>query len=129
MGESVAAEPAPAAFGHVAMVPGLTNQAQPAFPDVDRFDSREFEFPLRSGRSGCRRARVWKPPACRGSHATTSGTAVPLTVPERKPVAMLRVAKAQFGTAVWLNGEEGGRASRLLHRRLLRRHGVCELER
>lgn len=107
VGESLAAEPAPAEFGHVVTVPGLTNQAQPAFPDVDRFDSREFiQTSIREKRlpesARVETAGVPRQPRNYFWYRRT------FTVPERKPVAMLRVAKVQFGTAVWLNGQKVG---------------------
>ena len=39
--DSVAAEPAPRVFRATVAVPGLVHSATPAFPDVDRFDSKE----------------------------------------------------------------------------------------
>lgn len=107
VGESVAAEPAPSEFGHVAAVPGLTNQAQPTFPDIDRFDSREFiQASIREKRLP-ESARVETAGVPRQSRNYFWYRRT-FTVPERKPVAMLRVAKAQFGTAVWLNGKKVG---------------------
>ncbi len=107
VGESVGAE-MPAAFGHRAPVPGLTNLAQPAFADVDRFDSHES---LRH-------------PWVKSSRATPEALAAPVGVPrqtrnyfwyrttfrapEKKQVAILKINKAQFGTAVWLNGKKIG---------------------
>ena len=38
--DSIEAEAMPEAFDHTAPVPGMTNLAEPPFPDVDRFDSR-----------------------------------------------------------------------------------------
>lgn len=107
VGETMGAEPMPAAFDHVAPVPGLTNLAQPAFVDVDRFDSRELiQASIRERRlpesARVETAGVPHQPRNYFWYRRT------FTVPERKPVAMLRVAKAQFGTAVWLNGKKAG---------------------
>src|SRR5678816_4025589 len=50
MADSLAAEPIPAEFAHSATVPGLANLAQPAFPKVDAFYSREhLSNRIRSG--------------------------------------------------------------------------------
>ena len=56
-------------------------------------------------------ARVGPRPApgrLAGRSATTSGTGATFTAPARRAVATLRVNKAQFGTAVWLNGKKVG---------------------
>ncbi|WP_321475404.1 sugar-binding domain-containing protein [uncultured Paludibaculum sp.] len=107
VGESVAAEPIPGEFGHVAPVPGLTNLAQPAFPDVDRFDSREFIQTSIREKKLPESARVETAGVSRQTRNYFWYRRT-FTVPGRKPVAMLRVAKAQFGTAVWLNGKKVG---------------------
>src|ERR1035441_6569413 len=39
--DSVTAGDIPSSFNHTVPVPGLANLAVPAFPDVDKFDSRE----------------------------------------------------------------------------------------
>lgn len=105
--DSVGALEIPAAYDRVVPVPGLANLAVPAFVDVDKFDGREF---LQSA------VRDKKLPA--SVLVETAG--VPhqarnyfwyrrsFRVTERKPLAMLRIAKAQFGTAVWLNGQKIG---------------------
>ncbi len=107
MAESLAPEPAPAAFTHTAPVPGLANLATPPFADVDRFDSREFI-----------QASIREKKLPESARTDTAG--IPrqqrnyfwyrrsFRVSEKKPVAMLRIAKAQFGTAVWLNGRKLG---------------------
>lgn len=40
--DSLTAGEIPTAFDHQGPVPGMANLAKPGFPDVDRFDSREF---------------------------------------------------------------------------------------
>jgi hypothetical protein len=104
--ESVAATP-PAQYRHTVQVPGLANLAAPAFPDVDRFDSREL--------IGNKIRRKLLPETARTDAVGVSRqernyfwhrrTFFP---PSRKSVAILRVNKAQFGTAVWLNGQSVG---------------------
>lgn len=100
-------EQMPASFGHRVPVPGLANLARPPFAGVDRFDSRELidnrirrgQLPAseRTPRTGVARQnrnwfwyrRTFRPP-------------------ERRQVAILRINKAQFGMAVWVNGEKIG---------------------
>jgi hypothetical protein len=105
--ESVAAGAQPAGFAHSVPVPGLANLAVPPFADVDRFDSRELIH-----------NRVWRKMLPESARIQTVG--IPrqtrnyfwyrraFRVPARKQVAILKINKAQFGTAVWLNGVKLG---------------------
>ncbi|HBY61332.1 MAG TPA: hypothetical protein DEH78_16040 [Solibacterales bacterium] len=107
VGESVQPLPMPASFDRVAPVPGLANLAVPPFVDVDRFDSREFID------ASIREKKL--PESARVAHAGISRQARNyfwyrrgFRAPERRTVALLRVNKAQFGTAVWVNGKPAG---------------------
>lgn len=105
--ESVAADRMPSTFGHKAPVPGLANLAQPPFPGVDLFDSREILW---------NRVRRGKLP----ESALTGKVGVPrqernyfwyrrsFNLAAKRGAAILKVNKAQFGTAVWLNGKKIG---------------------
>jgi beta-galactosidase len=105
--DSVMPDGVPAAFEHKAPVPGLAHSATPPFADVDRFESAEWIA------RGIRRKEL---PESR--RITTAGIAkqtrnyfwyrTTFRIPAQKPVAILRIAKAQFGTAVWLNGKKIG---------------------
>ena len=97
----------PSAYSHRAPVPGLTHLAEPAFPDVDRFDTIEGlqkkvrlkllpESALVNATGVARQNRNWFWYRTR------------FRAPARRETAILRVAKAQFGTAVWLNGAPAG---------------------
>jgi beta-galactosidase len=104
--ESVAPEPPPRTFARTVAVPGLANQAVPPFAGIDQFESRELiqaqirygALPAREvpavGETRQKRNYLW--------YATT------FEAPERRGAATLRVGKAQFGTAVWLNGRKIG---------------------
>jgi beta-galactosidase len=105
--DSVSEEEMPRAFTHTVPVPALTHSATPAFPDVDRFESRQSirnqigfgrvpkDTPIPEfGVSGQQRNYFWYTRTFRA--------------PMKKQVAMLKVGKAQFGTAVWLNGKKIG---------------------
>lgn len=105
--DGLSPEQALAEFAHTVPVPGMANLAQPPFADVDRFDSREFlanqvrhkllpESALTNAAGVPRQNRTyfW--------YART------FRAPARKQVAILKVNKAQFGTAVWLNGKKIG---------------------
>ena len=117
--DSVAADAMPREWRHRVPVPGLAHLAQPGFADVDQFDSKEVI---------ANRVSKGKLP----ESARVEGAGIPhqnrnyfwyakaFQVPARRQVAILRINKAQFGTAVWLNGQEHRRARRLLHGRLLR---------
>ena len=105
--DSVSATEMPASFSHQAPVPGLANLATPSFDGVDRFDSRENlrnrvnfkELPSsaltdRVGIPGQERNYFWYRKTFRA--------------PAKKAFALLKVNKAQFGTAVWLNAHKIG---------------------
>lgn len=107
--DSLAPDQLPTAFHHHVPVPGLAHLAVPAFADVDQFESTEnhrnrLEFHRSPGpgvfdKNGVGISRqdrnyfwyhkVFKAPA-------------------RRDVAILKINKAQFGTAVWLNGQKIG---------------------
>jgi beta-galactosidase len=105
--DSVAAEPAPAAYPARAPVPGLANLAQPPFADVDRFDSREFiDTSIREKRlpESARVEAAGVPHQARNYFWYSRD----FTLPSRRQSATLRVNKAMFGTAVWVNGKKAG---------------------
>jgi hypothetical protein len=105
--ESLSATDMPIRFTHTVPVPGMANLAQPAFPGVDQFDSLELIS---------NRIRSGKLP----ESARVHGAGVPrqnrnyfwyrrtFRAPARRTVATLKINKAQFGTAVWLNGKAVG---------------------
>ncbi|HVX67056.1 MAG TPA: glycoside hydrolase family 2 TIM barrel-domain containing protein, partial [Bryobacteraceae bacterium] len=105
--DSIAAEPAPAVFTHKTPVPGLAHSATPAFNDVDLFDSRELIANRVSKGDMPRSALVESAgtPHQRRNYFWYRTTFQPR---ERRAVALLRVNKAQFGIAVWLNGRKIG---------------------
>ncbi len=105
--DSVAPAPIPAAFDHRAPVPGLAKLAEPPFPDVDRYDSAAVvskrirrgmlppsAMPAGRGVSRQKRNYFWYRRRFR--------------IPEKRSVAILQINKAQFGTAVWVNGKPAG---------------------
>lgn len=98
----------PVSFDHTVPVPGLVNLAKPAFEDAGKFISREVaNHPL------------YKNPNL-PKEAATAAVGISLqkrnyfwyrTIfksPSRKEIAILKIYKAQFGTAVWLNGKRAG---------------------
>jgi hypothetical protein len=105
--DSVAAEPAPKVFRATVAVPGLVHNATPAFPDVDAFDSLELAANQIAQNRRPESARVASPGVSlqERNYFWYRRTFV---APLRKAVATLRVNKAQFGTAVWLNGRKVG---------------------
>ena len=105
--DSVAAEPAPKAFPATVSVPGLVHNATPAFPDVDAFDSIELVNNKISQKLLPESARVQAPGISRQARNYFWYRRT-FRVPERRASAILRVNKAQFGTAVWLNGKKIG---------------------
>ncbi len=105
--DSVSATERPAQFTHHVPVPGLVHSAEPGFTDVDLFDSREHIV---------NQVRAGVLP----HSALVTNAGVPhqkrnyfwyqrtVNVPEKKAVAILKIGKAQFGVAVWVNGQRVG---------------------
>jgi len=112
--DSVEPDAMPKEFEHRVPVPGLAHSAEPPLEDVDAFDSRELLYRREVLR------RMGLRPDGPGEMARKGVAGIPrqdrnylwyrrmFRVPERKQVAILRIAKAQFGTAVWLNGRKIG---------------------
>ncbi len=107
VGESVGAEEMPSAFSHTVPVPGLVSLATPPFPDAGRFDSSLYI-------AGRVRLKLLEPSAMTEARGVSRQTrnyfwySTHFRPSERREIAILRIAKAQFGTAVWLNGEKIG---------------------
>ncbi len=101
----------PQRFEHTGPVPGLADLAQPFFPDVDGFYSREhLANRIRAklspepwltnywlGKVNQDRNYFWYRKTFRA--------------PAQRAIALLKINKAQFGTAVWLNGQKLGEYS------------------
>ena len=100
--------PIPTTFSHTAPVPGLAHSATPAFPKVDQYQTHEWGWTVTArdhvlppetkvdglGRNLQPRNYFWYERTFR--------------VTDRKQRARLIINKAQFGTAVWLNGKKIG---------------------
>ncbi len=97
----------PSAYDHRAPVPGLAHSATPPFPHVDEFDSRQVI-----------QNRVSKGMLPKSALVNNAGISRQdrnwfwyrriFTIPALHSVATLRINKAQFGAAVWLNGKKVG---------------------
>ncbi len=105
--DSEAAEPAPKAFRATVAVPGLVHNATPAFPEVDAFDSLELVSNKIAQKLLPASARVPAPGLSRQARNYFWYRRT-FAAPARRAVATLRVNKAQFGTAIWLNGRKVG---------------------
>ena len=105
--DSVEGGTPPAAYTRRAPVPGLAHSAVPGFQSVDQFESRELI-----------QNRVKRGLASASSLTTGAGISRQdrnwfwyrreFEVPAVRSVATLRINKAQFGAAVWLNGRKVG---------------------
>ena len=105
--DSVASAPPPAQFPHTAPVPGLANLATPPFADVDKFDSRELidvEIRDKLRPESQRTTAVGVPHQARNYFWYRRTFQVKPEIAARPRRAILRIDKAQFGAAVWLNG-------------------------
>jgi len=98
----------PKTFEHIVQVPGMVNQSTPAFRDVDRFDGLDYL------QNGFVRAQI------KEVNVDTVKVGIPhqerkyfwyrkvFEVEGKKDLVVLRINKAQFGTAVWVNGKKAG---------------------
>lgn len=106
--DSVAGDKIPEQFAHSVPVPGLANLAKPVFPQVDAFYSREqLANRIRSKLS----PEEWLTNYWQGKVDQDRNYfwyQKKFHAPGPRSVALLKIAKAQFGTAVWLNGRKLG---------------------
>jgi hypothetical protein len=98
----------PAHFTHTVQVPGLVNLAKPAFPNVDAFFSREqLANRIRSKLSPSEwLTNYWKGKV--DQDRDYFWYEKKFRAPDARAVALLKIGKAQFGMAVWLNGQKIG---------------------
>jgi beta-galactosidase len=105
--ESVGPEEIPTRFDHTVPVPGLTHQARPPFPGVDHYETHELVYTMK-------RDGIWpQSKNCQGLGRTRQKRSFfwyerTFTAPAKRQSAVLVINKAQFGTAVWLNGKKVG---------------------
>ncbi|HWA87272.1 MAG TPA: glycoside hydrolase family 2 TIM barrel-domain containing protein [Opitutus sp.] len=107
IGESLSAAEPPASFQHRGPVPGLVNLAQPPFPHVDEFESYELNATRISRHELPESARSTAPGISRQPR-NYFWYRRRFRAPARRAAAFLVINKAQFGTAVWLNGRPLG---------------------
>jgi beta-galactosidase len=105
--ESIKPDVLPQKYTHTGPVPGLTNLSKPYFPNVDKFTTLAvLKHPIvgihndpsldtiKIGLVGQKRNFFWYRKQ--------------LILKEKKEVVVLKINKAQFGTAVWVNGKKAG---------------------
>ena len=106
--DSFSATDMPAQFTHKVPVPGLANLARPAFQNVDDFYSREL---IANRVRGKIFPEEWRTNYWQGKvnqDRSYFWYRKEFKAPAKTAVAMLKINKAQFGTAVWLNGKKLG---------------------
>ena len=104
--DSIEATATPRAYTHTAPVPGLTHSATPAFADVDQFQSRELLSNL-SRKGMYPKADYDKLGNSKGiTHQQRNYFWYRKTfhAPTQRASAILRIGKAQFGAAAFVNG-------------------------
>ncbi len=104
--DSLGSEP-PAHFTHRVPVPGLVHSAEPAFADVDLFESREHIVNLVRDGTLPRSALVTNAGVPHQKRSYFWYRRI-VEIPRKKHVVILKVNKAQFGTVVWVNGQKVG---------------------
>src|SRR5215470_18540023 len=107
IGDSKDAAAIPVVWNHKAPVPGLAHSAEPAFPHVDEFDSRMLI------QNRVSQGNLPKDANVNNAGLTQQGRnwfwyRRTFEISELKSAAILRINKAQFGAAVWLNGVKIG---------------------
>ncbi len=106
--DSLAADAVPETFERTVPVPGLANLAQPAFENVDAFYSREH---LANRIRATLAPADWLTTYWKGKVDQDRNYfwyRKTFQAPAKREVALLKINKAQFGTAVWLNGKPLG---------------------
>ena len=108
LADSKSADEIPATFGHTVPVPGLANLATPPLEGVDRFLSREqLANRIRSKLSPAEWLKdYWKGKVDQDRNYLWYRKT--FRAPAARTIALLKISKAQFGTAVWLNGRKLG---------------------
>ncbi len=104
--DSLDANAVPRNWTHRVKVPGLANLARPAFADVDRYITKEFHYDLRA--FGLQPGMTGMPALGPHQNRNYFWYRRSFRAPAKKQVAVVRINKAQFGTAVWLNGKKLG---------------------
>jgi beta-galactosidase len=102
--DSVSATAIPTEFGHKGPVPGLVHSSIPSFPDVDQFDSREHIINL-VRRGDLPHTAIVNNAGVPHQNRNYFWYRTSFTPGVTKAVAILKINKAQFGTAVWINGK------------------------
>lgn len=105
--DSKGAESIPNSWNHEVAVPGLAHSAEPAFPQVDQFDSRMLIQNRVSQGKLPKTAIVYNAGISRQDRNWFWYRRT-FELSQTKSVAILRINKAQFGTAVWMNGVKIG---------------------
>ena len=108
--DSVGPDQMPQAYHHTAPVPGLTHSALPAFPDVDRYQSKQLLSTLTSqGRySADAYAKLGNIRGISGQQRNYFWYRKQFKAPAQAAVAIVKINKAQFGAAIYLNGVKVG---------------------
>jgi beta-galactosidase len=105
--DSKQADTIPVAWSHKVQVPGLAHSAEPAFPQVDQFDSRMLIQNRVSQGKLPKSAIVYNAGVSR-QERNWFWYRRTFEVSDTKSASILRINKAQFGAAVWLNGVKIG---------------------
>jgi beta-galactosidase len=105
--ESVSPEEQPVEYRHTVIVPGLVNQARPGFRNVDRLTDWKSS-PGQAPAVGNASTSSVEAPLQTNSERNYFWYRRTFVAPALRSIALLHINKAQFGTAVWLNGKPMG---------------------
>ena len=105
--DSQIADVLPSAYTHKAPVPGLAHSASPPFEHVDEFDSRQV-LQNRVSRGLLPKSALVQNAGVSRQQRNWFWYRRSFEIANRREAAILRINKAQFGAAVWVNGVKAG---------------------
>ncbi|MBK7713612.1 MAG: hypothetical protein IPJ37_23830 [Bacteroidales bacterium] len=103
--ESIKGDAVPRKFTHKVAVPGLVNQSQPSFANVDKFTTIDvIRHPIVGIKDNPSLDTIKVGIVAQNRNFFWYRRSFELK--EKKEVVVLKINKAQFGTQVWINGKK-----------------------
>jgi beta-galactosidase len=107
--ESIKSDAVPRKYTHTVPVPGLANLSKPAFKDVDKFTTLEvIRHPIVGLKNDPSLDTVKNRLGIVGQDRNFFWYKKQFVLKEKKEVVVIKINKAQFGTALWVNEKKAG---------------------
>jgi len=107
--ESIESDAVPRKYTHTVSVPGLANLSKPVFKDVDQFTTLEvIRHPIVGIKNDPSLDTIKNRLGIVGQDRNFFWYRKQFVLKEIKEVVVLKISKAQFGTALWINGKKAG---------------------